>query len=173
VKARDFQRKLTESKQASVLEPLFRTARLTNELALARMNARRPDGIKIRAAHTALLPHIDFDGTRLTTLAQRLGVTKQAVAPLVDELEAMGTVARISDPADGRAKLVVFTEEGRRGLLDGLALLKELEDEMAQAVGATRMKEFGRTLQKLLAFVDERLPPEGEVPGADYPRSCS
>ena len=46
----------------------------------------------IRPSHTALLPHIDLEGTRLTVLAERLGVSKQATSQLVGDMEEMGMV---------------------------------------------------------------------------------
>ena len=67
---------------------LFKAARLINEDAIARVRERT--GEPVRVAHTALLPHVDLEGTRLTELARRMGVTKQAVGQLVDELEQMG-----------------------------------------------------------------------------------
>lgn len=157
MKADSFGKKLAKKKEESVLEPLFRAARLTNDLALFRLNQKQTMGPKVRAAHTSLLPHIDLEGTRLTTLAERLGVTKQAVAPLVLELEQMGVVTKVPDPKDGRAKLVVFTPEGRRGLLGGLDLLASLEKEIECSLGKRRMEEFASTLQALIAFAKTEL----------------
>lgn len=141
-------------KAHGVLEPLFRAARRTNELALRRLNERRRLGPEIRAAHTALLPHIDWEGTRITDLAERLGVTKQAVSPLVDELEDMGALVKIPDPRDGRAKLVVFSEEGQRGLVEGMTLLGQLESEFAAAIGQKKVELLGAILRDLLEHLD-------------------
>ena len=44
-----------------------------------------------------------LEGTRLTVLAERLGVSTQATRQLVDEREEMGFVERARDPADARA----------------------------------------------------------------------
>src|SRR5690554_6519557 len=95
----DFRRSFEREKREATLEALFRLARLLNETALDRL--RRGSGTPgIRAAHTALLPHIDLAGTRLTTLAERVGVTKQAVGQLLDDLEAYGVIERVPDPED-------------------------------------------------------------------------
>ena len=98
--------------------------------------------------------HVRKFGTRVGDLAVRLGVTKQAVSQLIDELESMGVVERAVDPGDARARIVRFTPKGRAGLLDGLAVLERLEEEAARAVGAARMKELHTTLEKLLAHVE-------------------
>jgi DNA-binding MarR family transcriptional regulator len=106
------------AKRESVGHLLLKAARLFNERGIARVRAET--GADFRAAHTALLPHIDFAGTRLTELAARVGTSKQAVGELVAELEAMGMLRRTVDPSDARARLVSVTPRGKRALLHGL-----------------------------------------------------
>ncbi len=144
-----YRRQLEAQKQESTLQLLFKAARLLNECALSRASARGKFP-NLRAAHTTLLPHIDLDGTRLSELSRRVGISKQAVGQLVDDLEEFGTCVRKPDPADGRAKLVCFSEAGKRHLLDGLALLRQLEGDLASELGERRMREFHRTLTALL-----------------------
>lgn len=152
----DYRERLRGAKRASTAQLLIRCARLVNEQGLAR--ARERFGVPIRASHTALLPHIDLEGTRLTELARRVGVSKQAVGQLVGELETMGVVERVPDPDDGRAKQIRFTDDGRRSLLDGLAVLGEVDDALRARLGARRMQSLH---EGLLALLDE-LEPEGE-----------
>jgi DNA-binding MarR family transcriptional regulator len=52
----------------------------------------------------------DSTRTRQVALAERAGVTKQAIGPVVRELEQLGYVRTGPDPADHRAKLVSLTE---------------------------------------------------------------
>lgn len=140
---------LEQAKRASTLQLLFRAARLLDEEALRRV-AARPGRPRLRRAHTSLFPHVDLEGTRITDLASRLGVTKQAVSQLVTELEELGVLERAPDPDDARARLVRFTELGRAGLLDGLGLLRELEAECARELGERRMSELRRALLALV-----------------------
>lgn len=63
--------------------------------------------------HYPVFENIDPDGTRLTVLASRAGVSHQAMGELVTELEQRGVVERIPDPSDRRARLVRLTDEGR------------------------------------------------------------
>lgn len=108
----------------------------------------------LRAAHTNLLPHIDMQGTRLTDLARRVGISKQAVGQLVDELEDMGTVERVADPRDGRAKLIRFVrEDGQPILIRGLAVLTELEAEMRDHVGTRKVEQLHRALIAVEAWL--------------------
>lgn len=134
---------------------LFKCARLLDEQALARVRDRT--GIALRRAHTALFPHIELEGTRLTELARRVGVSKQAVAPLVDEMVEMGVLERIADPEDARAKRIRFAaRRGRSGLLEGLAVLAELERELAAVMGARKLAQLHALLTELLGALEAR-----------------
>jgi DNA-binding MarR family transcriptional regulator len=140
----EFRAQLETEKRASTLQVLFKVARLLDERALARLGALR--GQRLRRSHTQLLPHIDLDGTRMSDLAERLGVSKQAVTQLVDELESFGVVERVPDPEDARARRVCFTARGRAGFFEGLATLRELERELGRAIGEKPMAELRSAL---------------------------
>lgn len=145
----DVSARLEEKKARSAIQLLFKAARLLNERAIGRVQERtkRP----VRVAHTALLPHIDLEGTRLTDLAKRLGVTKQAAGQLVDELVALGMLERAPDPVDARAKLVRFSKRGRQGLFDGIEILRELEEEIRARVGTSKMRVFHEVLSAIVS----------------------
>ena len=144
---------LEQKKRASTAQLLFRCARLLNDWAVSRVRERT--GIAtVRAAHTSLLPHLDFEGLRLTELASRLGVSKQATFQLVEELEAQGVVERRDDPIDGRAKLIRFSRKGERALLEGLRVLGDLERELASAIGRTRFQALHEALLALLPVLE-------------------
>lgn len=150
----DFSDQLERAKRASMAQLLFRCARLLNERALAR--ARERLQYPVRASHMTLIPHIDLQGTRLTTLARRVGVSKQAVGQLVGELEGFGALERVPDPDDGRAKLVRFTEAGRRWLLEGLAVLGEVELELGRQLGHRHIRTLHTALLALLDILEPR-----------------
>jgi DNA-binding MarR family transcriptional regulator len=89
----------------------------------------------IRPAHGALAQHIEDRGSRVTALAQFAQVTKPTVVYLVNELERLGYVERIPDPADGRAKLVRLTERGARAQKAARELVAQIEDDWGRALG--------------------------------------
>jgi DNA-binding MarR family transcriptional regulator len=91
-------------------------------LALSNLAARS----QVSAAHIHITRHLELQGTRLTDLAQRAGMSKQAMGDLVDQCEAWGLVTRDPDPRDGRARIVKFTASG-------LAWLQAFKDAVAQA----------------------------------------
>lgn len=145
--------RVERAKAESVAQLLFKCARLVNERALASLETA-PGAPRIRPAHTSVFPHLDHEGTRLTELAKRMGISKQAVGQLVDELEQMGAVERIPDPADGRAKLIRFSRAPGRSLLDGLRHLREVEAELAAAIGVERMHALHDALAALLGVLE-------------------
>jgi DNA-binding MarR family transcriptional regulator len=63
-------------------------------------------------ASASLLWLMDEGGTRSTVLAQRAGVTKQAMSQLVRLMERQGYLEQVPDPTDTRAKVVRMTERG-------------------------------------------------------------
>jgi DNA-binding MarR family transcriptional regulator len=70
----------------------------------------------VSEVHITLFRHLDLEGTRLTEIAARAGMTKQAMLELVDKAETLGFVERRPDPLDRRAKIVSFTLKGEEML---------------------------------------------------------
>jgi DNA-binding MarR family transcriptional regulator len=66
----------------------------------------------VRPAHGFAFARLAAGGATITELAGHLGVTRQAAAQFVDELEASGYVERRPHPRDGRARLVTLTGKG-------------------------------------------------------------
>jgi len=91
-------------------------------LALSNLAARG----QVSAAHVHITRHLSLQGSRLSELADRANMTKQAMGDLVTQCEAWGLVQREADPHDARARRIVFTEAG-------LAWLKAFEMAVAQA----------------------------------------
>jgi DNA-binding MarR family transcriptional regulator len=146
--------RLAQAKDASVGQLLFKAARLFEDQALARLRAT--SGMPIRSAHTRLFPHIDLEGTRLTVLARRAGISKQAAGQLVDDLVAMGALERVPDPDDGRAKRIRFgRRDGELGLFQGLRVLGELEGELRTSLGDADWEALHTGLRRLVATLSE------------------
>ena len=132
---------------------LLRAHRAFSASAAARLRERGYDDLTL--AHINLLPHLDHAGTRITTLAERAGMTKQGTGQLVHDLERSGFLTRSADPTDRRATLVRFTATGLRLLSDAMAVTAELEAEYAAILGETRLREMKQMLEALVT-ADER-----------------
>jgi DNA-binding MarR family transcriptional regulator len=81
---------------------------------------------QVGAAHIHITRHLPLEGARLTDLAQRAGVSKQAMGTLITQCEAWGMVTRRSNPVDARVRHIEFTPVG-------LAWLGAYQDAAAQA----------------------------------------
>ena len=145
--------RLERRKQGSVGQLLMRAGRLYQQQAMARVLKRIPSA---KPAHTALFEHIDLGGTRLTEIARRARVSKQAVGQLVDELEKQGLVERQPDPDDARAQRVCFTDAGLEQLVAGIDALDELELELGGDAGAMTLDRLRRDLVKLLPALEKQ-----------------
>jgi len=101
-------------------------------LALSNLAARG----RLSASHIHITRHLALDGSRLTDLAQRANMTKQAMGKLVDQCEAWGLVMRQDDPRDARARRIVFTPVGLAWLQAYRQAVAQAEEELRAAVGA-------------------------------------
>jgi DNA-binding MarR family transcriptional regulator len=104
----------------------------------------------IRPAHGCVFGFIDRGGgVRLTALADRSGLTKQAVGEAVADLERLGYVERVPDPSDGRAKIIRLTERGRQVAAEAEEIFADIERRFAAEVGDERFEEFRDTLRRI------------------------
>src|SRR4051812_44332856 len=77
-----------------------------------------PGGSRSRRAGCGFISRAIQDGSPTPSeLAVRLGVSKQAVGKVLDEMEQRGFVERRPDPDDRRARRVRLTEHGRAAML--------------------------------------------------------
>ncbi|MBG6076756.1 MarR family winged helix-turn-helix transcriptional regulator [Polaromonas sp. CG_9.11] len=111
-------------------------------LSLMASNADVPLGLsnlaardQVGAAHIHITRHLALGGSRLTDLANSAGMSKQAMADLVDQCDAWGLVKREPDLHDKRARRVVFTDSGLLWLDAFRRAVAQAESEFRQAVG--------------------------------------
>jgi DNA-binding MarR family transcriptional regulator len=131
---------------------LFIPYRAMENRVLAALAERGYDDITL--AQARVFQRIGPAGTRLTELAEAAQVTKQTAGFLVDQLEAMGYVKRVADPADRRARLVTFAPRGRRaGAVAGEAVAA-IEREWREHLGARRTEQLRTALTALRAITD-------------------
>jgi DNA-binding MarR family transcriptional regulator len=108
----------------------------------------------IGAAHLAVFQYPSPRGMRLTELAERAGMSRQAMTYLIAELEARSYVERRPDPSDGRASLVDLTLRGEEAITAIRASVRRLEREWEGQLGRSRFGQFRETLL-LLASQNE------------------
>src|ERR687887_878165 len=83
----------------------------------------------IGAAHLAVFQYPSPRGVRITALAERAGMSRQAITYLVRELEGKDYLELRPDPSDGRASLVHLTGRGEEAVRAIRASVRRLERE--------------------------------------------
>ena len=143
---------LRDHRETVLLRLLIRTSQAeTNEL-IDRLHARGHG--TVQSSYIGLLGNVDTEGTRVVTIAERTGNTRQAVSQLINAIEAAGYLERSPDPDDGRAVLVRHTPAGRKLLVDALAAMADIEAGYEKAIGATRMRALKKALGDIAGAAD-------------------
>ncbi len=101
--------------------------------------------------HMALLRYPGPEGARPGVLAERAGMSKQAMNRLLGTLEDCGYLVRSDAPDEGRARIVRFTKRGHAAWAKALDVLREIEREWAAELG---QKDFAK-LKEILCRVWE------------------
>ncbi|MFZ3302088.1 MAG: MarR family transcriptional regulator [Mycobacterium sp.] len=94
------------------------------------------------------------DGSRLTNLADQAQMSKQSAGVLVDQLERLGYVRRVPDPTDGRARLIVIEERGRRAAEVAKATSTEILAEWTAFLGTRNFTLLHQILDQLREITD-------------------
>lgn len=119
-------------------------------LLAAESSARGLDEIgPVSAAHARLLDHLPADGARVTDLAARMRITKQALGQLAAQLTERGYVETVADPGDRRAKLIRRTPRGDCARHAMRAVATAVEDRWRHHVGDDRYAVFREVLVEL------------------------
>jgi DNA-binding MarR family transcriptional regulator len=108
----------------------------------------------LRLPHMAVLQFPGPDGIRPGVLAERAGMSKQAMNQLLRSLEALGYLGRSDAPDEGRARLIHMTRRGRAAYARMQDILRDIEREWRAELGPrdfARLKELlGRVWQSPL-----------------------
>ena len=105
---------------------------------------------ELRVPHMAVLQFPGPDGVRPGLLAERAGMSKQAMNQLLRSLEALDYLTRSDAPEDeGRARMVRLTKRGRAAYAKAHEILRDIEREWSAELGP---KDFAQ-LKKLLLRV--------------------
>jgi DNA-binding MarR family transcriptional regulator len=103
----------------------------------------------LRQPHIAVFLYPGPDGVRPTTLAERAGMSKQAMNQLLASLEASGYVARSAAKDDGRSRVVRFTKRGRAAYARIADILSDIEREWIAELGAQPFADLKALLTRV------------------------
>lgn len=113
------------------------------------LNAAGFEGLSL--AHMAVFRFPGPDGVRPGVLAERAGMSKQAMNRLLGTLEDLGYLARSDAPGEGRARIVHFTRRGHAAYAKAIEVLRDIEREWKAELGP---RDFAK-LKELLFRVWE------------------
>jgi len=99
--------------------------------------------------HMAVLQFPGPDGVRPGALAERAGISKQAMNQLLGTLEGLGYITRSALPQEGGARIVRLTRRGHAAYAKMADILRDIEREWTAELGAKRFAE----LKALLALL--------------------
>src|SRR4051795_4358437 len=97
------------------------------------LNAAGFQGLSL--PHMALFRFPSPDGVRPGVLAERAGMSKQAMNRLLGSLEDLGYLVRSDAPDEGRARIVSFTKQGHAAYAKALEVLQMIEREWSAELG--------------------------------------
>jgi len=117
------------------------------------LDAAGLDGI--RPGQAVVLVPLAAGGLHASALAERLRVSRQAVAQAVAALERHDYVSRVPDPADARAQIIELTPRGRQAIRVMRSTAVDVEKRWRQILGAQRLGELREILQMLLSAESE------------------
>jgi DNA-binding MarR family transcriptional regulator len=103
----------------------------------------------LRLPHMAVLSYPGPERVRPSVLAERAGMSKQAMNQLLLSLERLGYIERQDAPGGGRARVVRLTERGHAAWALLEELLVDVEDEWREVLGEERFAQLKEILQQV------------------------
>ncbi|MFM9370509.1 MarR family winged helix-turn-helix transcriptional regulator [Streptomyces sp. Da 82-17] len=110
--------------------------------ALARAGAE-----PVSPTQAAVFAALDEDGTTVSELARRMGVTRQTTHQAVHGLITLGLLEQSPDPASARRRLIRRTPSGERAHEQAVRTLARLEEVLAERIGPDQVAALRAALE--------------------------
>jgi len=136
------------NRSANLRQCLLRASRYVNAAIVEGLHQR--GFTELRSTHTALLSNLDLEGNKLTLIAQRAGITKQAMGRLADELVKLNYVTKTPNKNDRRSVTIKLTPEGLKLMNCSFMIMEELENRCTHRLGGSRFKKLLSSLQEIV-----------------------
>lgn len=118
--------------------------------------------VDYRSTYHEIFMLLRADGSRITELAERAQITRQAMSELIAELERRGYVERQPDPTDRRAVLVRRTERGWQVNVIAREVVQAAQQDWMAQVGEREYDDLLTALRQIVALI---APPPAGVAG--------
>lgn len=103
----------------------------------------------ISRSQSLVLTNIANGVNRPSRIAEKLGVSRQAMSQLLSEMVSAELIEMIPDPTDGRAHLMQFAPAAAGIRDDALQILRELEREVERALGKQQLENLRQALRSM------------------------
>ena len=103
----------------------------------------------LRVPHMPVLQFPGPDGARPGILAERAGMSKQAMNQLLRSLEALGYLVRSDAPGTSRARIVRLTRRGRAAYAKIHDILRDIEREWTAELGPRSFAQLKELLLRV------------------------
>lgn len=104
---------------------------------------------ELRPAHFRLLQFPGIDGVRPTELARSLDSSKQAINPLLGDLERQGYITREPDPRDGRGRVIHLTARGEKLMRTIRSIHAQVESDWETQLGPRKFHALRNALNQI------------------------
>lgn len=104
----------------------------------------------LRFSHGYVFQHLIDDEPTIGRLADALDMTQQGASKAVAELERLGYVERVPDPADARVRRVRLNARGRAAVDAARGARRAQDERLAELCGTDRLEIVRTVLAELL-----------------------
>lgn len=122
---------------------------------------RRAGWPPVTRMQSMLFANIASGVTRPARLAHNLGMMRQSMSQMIDELVRRKILQVLPDPADRRARIVQFSPEGRALTRAARATMRAIERELIARLGTADVSRLAALLAR----------DWGDPPGVEAPRN--
>jgi len=116
-------------------------------------NAHARGFTEIQPAHNAVFATLPPEGARAADMAARAGITRQSMGEVIRDMVGLGILETVPDPADGRAKIVRFTDYGIGVAQRGFERINDVERILRDTFG----DDDADATRRVLAGITEML----------------
>ena len=104
---------------------------------------------ELRLPHISVLQFPGPDGVNPGVLADRAGISKQAMNQLLNSLEEYGYIVRSDTPGEGRSRIVHLTKRGHAAYAKIIDILRQVEREWSAELGPAQFQQLKKLLHRI------------------------
>lgn len=111
-------------------------------------NYQRRGGDRLTRAQSLVMMNIGEGIRRPSAIAERLGISRQAVHQSMNGLVKLGLIELVPDPDDRRAVVASMSRKGEPMRMLAIEVLADLEKELGRRIGEREVATLRRVLEK-------------------------